>query len=180
MTGRRATVTIVVSSLGGVPFIASPTMSIRLLLPAILLLASAVLAQDFQPSDAERAKIASCIERTASEGELKQESDCIGLIADPCVDAPDATTASLVACHKREQVIWDGYLNQWYGKAQDNLPMTLPLVPRSKLRNAPGSPTATRNAPIGPNATRAAPSYRSWSGIACVSRPGGAHSSCAM
>jgi uncharacterized protein YecT (DUF1311 family) len=112
---------MVVSWLRGVPFSVSPTMSIRLLLSAILLLASAALAQDFQPSDAERAKIASCIERTASEPELKQESACIGLIADPCVDAPDATTASLVACHKREQVIWDGYLNQWYGEAQDKL-----------------------------------------------------------
>jgi uncharacterized protein YecT (DUF1311 family) len=96
-------------------------MIIRIVLPAILLLAVPALAQDFQPSDADRAKIASCIERTASEGELKQESDCIGLIADPCIDAPDATTASLVACHKREQVIWDDYLNKWYGEAQDKL-----------------------------------------------------------
>lgn len=79
-------------------------------------------AQDaFVPTEAERTKISDCIKRAASETELKQMSACIGLIAGPCVEAPDANTASLVACHKREQSIWDGYLNTWYGEAQDKL-----------------------------------------------------------
>jgi len=56
------------------------------------------LAQDaFVPTEAERAKISDCIKRAASETELKQMSACIGLIAEPCVEAPDANTASLVA-----------------------------------------------------------------------------------
>ncbi|MBM3544841.1 MAG: DUF1311 domain-containing protein [Alphaproteobacteria bacterium] len=80
------------------------------------------LAQDaFVPTEAERAKISDCIKRAASETELKQMSACIGLIAEPCVEAPDANTASLVACHMREQTIWDGYLNTWYGEAQNKL-----------------------------------------------------------
>jgi uncharacterized protein YecT (DUF1311 family) len=50
-------------------------MMIRYLIFAIFFLASewAVLAQDFEPSDSERAKIADCLKRAASETELKHE-----------------------------------------------------------------------------------------------------------
>jgi uncharacterized protein YecT (DUF1311 family) len=48
-------------------------------------------------------------------------SKCIGLIADPCVDAPGANTFTIVACNMREQTIWDDRLNEWYGQAQSRL-----------------------------------------------------------
>lgn len=75
----------------------------------------------FDPSDKERAAVDACLKRSASEAELKQMSDCIGVVADKCIDAPDATTLSLVACHMREQKIWDAHLNDWYGKAKGRL-----------------------------------------------------------
>ncbi|MGV1014340.1 MAG: lysozyme inhibitor LprI family protein [Methyloceanibacter sp.] len=83
--------------------------------------AQAWAEEAFAPTAAERATISVCIARTASEPELQQMSACIGLIAGPCVEAPDANTFSLVACHMREQTIWDEYLNTWYGEAQDRL-----------------------------------------------------------
>ena len=95
---------------------------IAIALGFLLLTSAAAQAQaEFEPTAAERATIAACIERTAGEPELKQMADCIGIIADPCPDAPGANTFTIVACHMREQKIWDGYLNDWYGKAQSRL-----------------------------------------------------------
>ncbi len=34
---------------------------------------------------------------------------------------PGANTFTIVACHMREQKIWDGYLNQWYAGAEKRL-----------------------------------------------------------
>ena len=101
-----------------------------------LLIASApALAQaEFEPTAAERATIAACIERSASAPELKQMSECIGLIADPCPEAPGATTFTIVACHVREQKIWDERLNEWYGAARD------------KLKDDPGAAAALKEA----------------------------------
>ncbi len=91
-------------------------------LGVLLLVSGAAMAQaEFEPTPAERNSIAQCIARTASERELKQMADCIGVAATPCVDAPDANTFSLVACHMREQKIWDERLNVWYGEAQARL-----------------------------------------------------------
>lgn len=88
----------------------------------LILATSLSLAQkEFEPTAAERKTIADCLERTAGEPELKQMGECIGLIADPCPDAPGANTFTIVACHMREQKIWDGYLNDWYGEAHDKL-----------------------------------------------------------
>jgi uncharacterized protein YecT (DUF1311 family) len=101
-----------------------------------LLVASApALAQaEFEPTSAERATIAECIERTAGESELKQMGDCIGLIADPCPDAPGANTFTIVACHMREQKIWDERLNASYAEAQ------------ARLKDRPGPATALKDA----------------------------------
>lgn len=95
---------------------------IAVALGVFLAFSSAALAQpEFEPTSAERKAIADCLERVDGESELKQMAECIGLIADPCPEAPGANTATIVACHMREQKIWDGYLNQWYGEAEKHL-----------------------------------------------------------
>lgn len=101
----------------------------------LLLVSAPAFAQaEFEPTSAERATIAACIERSAGESELKQMSACIGLIADPCPEAPGANTFTIVACHMREQKIWDERLNDWYGAARD------------KLKDDPGAAAALKEA----------------------------------
>jgi uncharacterized protein YecT (DUF1311 family) len=68
-----------------------------------------------------QAKIDKCLERTAKEQPFKQMSECIGLIADPCGDADQASTASIVACQERETRIWDAHLNGWFQDARAHL-----------------------------------------------------------
>jgi uncharacterized protein YecT (DUF1311 family) len=94
---------------------------IALALSALLAAPALALAQaEFEPTAAERATIAACIERVAGVSELKQMAECIGA-ADPCPNAPGANTFTIVACHMREQKIWDGYLDDWYGEAERRL-----------------------------------------------------------
>jgi len=89
---------------------------------ALLVLAPATARADpeFDPTAAERKTIADCLEQSGSD-ELKAMSACIGLIADPCPEAPGANTMTIVACQEREEKIWDGYLNDWYGEAVKRL-----------------------------------------------------------
>ena len=55
----------------------------------LLLMSAPVVAQkEFEPVAAERKTIDDYIDKTAGDSELEQMSKCIGLIADPCVDAP--------------------------------------------------------------------------------------------
>ena len=82
---------------------------------------AAAAEAEFEPTAEERKTIADCLERVAGEPELKQMAECIGIVAVPCPDAPGANTFTIVACHMREQKIWDGYLNQWYGEAEKRL-----------------------------------------------------------
>jgi uncharacterized protein YecT (DUF1311 family) len=83
---------------------------------------SAASAQaESEPMPDERKAIAACLERVIGQPELKQMAECIGIVADPCPNAPGANTFTIVACHMREQKIWDGYLNQWYGEAEKRL-----------------------------------------------------------
>ena len=96
--------------------------------PLVLALAFLVLAvapgragPAFDPTAGERKTIADCLEQNAGADEFKQMSACIGLIADPCPDAPAANTMTIVACQMREEKIWDGYLNDWYGEAVKRL-----------------------------------------------------------
>lgn len=100
------------------------TTMLRTALAIAFLLATvrAALAEEpFEPSGQERQQVDACLERNAGEDELKLMSDCIGIIAKACIDAPDATTVSLVACHMREQKIWDARLNAWYADAKGRL-----------------------------------------------------------
>lgn len=87
-----------------------------------LVASSAALAQaEFEPTAEERKAVADCLERVAGQPELKQMAECIGIVADPCPEAAGANTFTIVACHMREQKIWDGYLNEWYGEAAKRL-----------------------------------------------------------
>lgn len=89
---------------------------------SLLAASSAALAQaEFEPTAEERKAIADCLERVAGQSELKQMAACIGIVADPCPEAAGANTFTIVACHMREQKIWDGYLNEWYGEAEKRL-----------------------------------------------------------
>jgi len=71
--------------------------------------------KEFEPTTAERKTIGDCIDKTAGDSELEQMSKCIGLVADPCPNAPNSNTFTNVACNMREQKIWDERLNHWYG-----------------------------------------------------------------
>ena len=83
---------------------------------------SAASAQaEFEPTPDERKAIAACLELVIGQPELKQMAERIGIVADPCPNAPGANTFTIVVCHMREQKIWDGYLNQWYGEAEKRL-----------------------------------------------------------
>ncbi len=93
-------------------------LTLALLLPAST---GALAEPEFEPAASERKAIADCLEKTAGAPELKQMAACIGIIGDACAEAPGANTVSIVACHMREQKIWDGYLNQWYGEAMTRL-----------------------------------------------------------
>jgi uncharacterized protein YecT (DUF1311 family) len=88
----------------------------------LLLMSAPIVPQkEFEPTAFERKTISDCSDKTAGDSELEQMSKCIGLIADPCVDAPNANTFTIVACNMRELTIWDGRLNEWYGQAQSRL-----------------------------------------------------------
>ena len=82
-----------------------------------------------KPASADSAKVQSCI-KSESGGPRAQES-CIGLVADPCADNPDAqSTAGQVACAAREQAVWDDILNETYRRLRD----ALDVKQRIKLR----------------------------------------------
>jgi uncharacterized protein YecT (DUF1311 family) len=85
----------------------------------LLLMSGPAFAQkEFEPTAAERRTIGDCIDKTAGDSELEQMSKCIGLVADPCPNAPNSNTFTIVAYNMREQKIWDERLNDWYGQAQ--------------------------------------------------------------
>ena len=69
---------------------------------------SAALSQpEFEPTPDERKAIAACLERVVGQTDLKQMAECIGIGVEPCPNAPGANTFTIVACHMRQQKIWD-------------------------------------------------------------------------
>jgi len=140
----------------------------------LLLMSGPAFAQkEFEPTAAERRTIGDCIDKTAGDSELEQMSKCIGLVADPCPNAPNSNTFTIVAYNMREQKIWDERLNDWYGQAQARSSrMTPQQLAQSRTRNAPGFSSATRNAAIGRSVTRAALLPQSRPAIAHRSRLG--------
>jgi uncharacterized protein YecT (DUF1311 family) len=78
----------------------------------LMLAATASRCETAKPDAADSAAVQSCI-KSAADG--SQRERCIGIIADPCADRPDAqSTADQVACAAREFAVWDDILNETY------------------------------------------------------------------
>jgi len=76
-------------------------------------------ARPEKPNARDSTAVQSCI-KSASGG--PQRERCIGIIADPCVEQPDAeSTAGQVACAAREFAVWDDILNETYRRLRDKL-----------------------------------------------------------
>ena len=90
-----------------------------LLACAVLVLgATSSLAET--PDAADSAKVQSCIK---SAGAVTRDRErCIGVVADPCADAPGAeSTAGQVACATREFAVWDDILNETFRRLREKL-----------------------------------------------------------
>lgn len=85
---------------------------------ALLLAATATRAEKLSARDS--AAVQSCI-KSAGDDRQKLER-CIGVVADPCADEPDAqSTADQVACAARERAVWDDILNETFRRLRDKL-----------------------------------------------------------
>jgi uncharacterized protein YecT (DUF1311 family) len=80
---------------------------------AALMLTATGSRSDTDKSDAaDSATVQSCIK---SASDRPQRERCIGIIADPCAEQPDAeSTAGQLACAAREFAVWDDILNETY------------------------------------------------------------------
>src|SRR5262249_61477283 len=80
-------------------------MAKAVVLACAALLIAAVPSRAEKPDPADSAKVQSCIK--SESGGARAQERCIGLVADPCADNPDAqSTADQVACAAREQAGW--------------------------------------------------------------------------
>ena len=85
----------------------------------LMLAATASRCETAKPDAADSAAVQSCI-KSAADG--SQRERCIGIIADPCADRPDAqSTADQVACAAREFAVWDDILNETYRRLRVKL-----------------------------------------------------------
>ena len=85
----------------------------------LMLAATASRCETAKPDAANSAAVQSCIKSAAGGS---QRERCIGIIADPCADQPDAqSTAGQVACAAREFAVWDDILNETYRRLRDKL-----------------------------------------------------------
>jgi uncharacterized protein YecT (DUF1311 family) len=87
---------------------------------AVVLAATAGWAEAAKPSVRDSAKVQSCIK--SARGGPQREERCIGIIADPCLDRPQAqSTAGQVACADRELAVWDDILNETFRRLNNKL-----------------------------------------------------------
>jgi uncharacterized protein YecT (DUF1311 family) len=85
----------------------------------LMLAATASRCETARPDAADSAAVQSCVK---SAGGGSQRERCIGIIADPCADRPDAqSTADQVACAAREFAVWDDILNETYRRLRVKL-----------------------------------------------------------
>jgi uncharacterized protein YecT (DUF1311 family) len=98
-------------------------IAVKAVLPAlvaVVLAATATGAEIGKPGARDSAKVQSCI-KSARGGPQRQER-CIGIIADPCLNRPQAqSTAGQVACADRELAVWDDILNETFRRLNDKL-----------------------------------------------------------
>jgi uncharacterized protein YecT (DUF1311 family) len=63
--------------------------------------------------------IQDCIKTKESNNEGAER--CIGIVANPCLDAPEGqSTAGQAGCYRREQLVWDDILNETYRRLQES------------------------------------------------------------
>lgn len=93
----------------------------RLVTAAALMMAAAgfAQAQSLKLSAEDTRSIESCIKEKAAK---ERPENCIGLIADPCLETPAGqSTAGQAGCYQREQLVWDDILNETYRRLQGQL-----------------------------------------------------------
>ncbi len=85
---------------------------------ALLLAASTSGAEKLAAEDSSA--VQSCIKSAGNDRD--QLERCIGVVANPCADKPDAqSTADQVACAARERAVWDDILNETFRRLRDGL-----------------------------------------------------------
>lgn len=94
----------------------------------LLVVGGAIGARADDPSrmtDGDEIQMQKCHEAVRdlrASGDEASLEDCIGTVADPCLDNEEnQTTVGMVACASREAQWWDGQLNIVYGALRGNL-----------------------------------------------------------
>jgi uncharacterized protein YecT (DUF1311 family) len=76
-------------------------------------------AQTRKPTAQETKLIRDCFDK---KGGTAEDAECIGLVATPCLDAPDnQANLSQADCYRIEGAIWDTILNQVFKELKDDL-----------------------------------------------------------
>lgn len=80
----------------------------RLMISAVTLVVSMLLAPlaFAQPAPADLKAINDCLEKADSAEPLGVGNNCIGIVADPCVEKSDKMGARTKACAARELAVW--------------------------------------------------------------------------
>jgi len=89
---------------------------------AVVFSAGHVVAEDdpFKPTPEEFQVIHDCLEASRDASARDVERDCVGSVANPCIDKPEnQSTQGMAGCGYREEAIWDALLNDWYGSARE-------------------------------------------------------------
>jgi hypothetical protein len=95
-------------------------MAKAVLLACAALVLGATSSLAGKPDAADSAKVQSCIKSAGAT--TRDRERCIGVVADPCADAPGAeSTAGQVACAMREFAVWDDILNETFRRLRDKL-----------------------------------------------------------
>jgi len=83
-----------------------------------LLCVPPALAQGDKPDARASVTIQDCIKSKKADS---QES-CIGVVSDPCLNRDETkSTADMVACITREQMVWDDILNETFRRLREKL-----------------------------------------------------------
>jgi hypothetical protein len=72
------------------------------LLATLLAALTPALAQLAAPADTKA--VSDCLKKAESAGQIG--SNCIGIVADPCINASDKTSAKTKVCAARELAVW--------------------------------------------------------------------------
>jgi uncharacterized protein YecT (DUF1311 family) len=89
----------------------SRTARFAICLAALCLAPLACRAQE-KGTPEDRAAIAACLDK-ARKSEPKTTETCIGVVAQPCMEA-DSSTFGMNMCNSREAAVWDERLNKAY------------------------------------------------------------------